>query len=143
MVSTDLKHFKHINYTCAASADFFSDGVKDFIEHYDDFKKRYDAVINKDGRFPRNFFSEGGKVQVAHLTIGMPDGTLLGLPIFDGENMREKVADFQKHWKEVTSKNPELYKHNVIKDRKCPKCGGELHSKGARVWCINCDHNNL
>ena len=74
------------------------------------------------------------------VTLCMPDGMVMSVPVFKGEEMENKIKKFIENWFKVTKENPETFDHFIIK-QKCPKCGGELRSKilakGCAIWCTN------
>ena len=86
---------------------------------------------------------EERKKEKIHLCLIMPDGSTLGLPIYEGENTKEEIEKFKVNWKKVTFENPKLFDHKISK-RKCPKCGGEIHYKNGTdlkfSWCTKCDY---
>ncbi|MCQ2776432.1 MAG: hypothetical protein MJ217_01750 [Bacilli bacterium] len=151
MVNPDLEKFKLINSVCAASADIKMKDVEDFIEKYDEIRRRYDStkretkagfvncsMLNTGARRPKGFLSSR-KASGCHYCLGMPDGSMLGLYVCDGENKRNKIKNFINHWIDVTGKDPVMYGHKISKD-KCPLCGGEIHYKNGHSWCIDCKH---
>ena len=79
------------------------------------------------------------------VTLCMPDGMVMSVPVFEGENIENKIKKFVDNWYKVTKEDPKLFDHFLIK-QKCPNCGGELWAKilkkGCAIWCINHPHCN-
>lgn len=152
LVSPDLESFSLTNISCARSADFTSGGVGDFIANYDDFKRRYDsAVSNIDNDFQEAIdnLSFHQKERRNHYSLIMPDGNMIGVWTYKGEDDAKQLEAFMDNWFEVTSKDPIMYGHKVISTRArvCPKCGGELHfvdkDKTRLVWCTKCHERHV
>lgn len=85
------------------------------------------------------------KKEKCHLCLCMPDGSMLGLSIYEGEKIKEKVKAFQQNWKKVTAEDPKTFGHKVF-SLKCPKCGGEVHyckkDDCTYYWCLDCDYHS-
>ena len=84
-----------------------------------------------------------------HVTVCMPDGFYMRVPIYENESAKEKLNSYVNNWYKVTKNNSEKYNHFTIKD-KCPRCGGELRAKVYNeqcfIWCINhpeCDYHTI
>lgn len=73
----------------------------------------------------------------------MPDGELVGIPIFKGEGIRKSCDSFLDNWYKETSKDPVIFGHKTSK-KKCPVCGGEVHTMKRDTtnfyWRIKCYH---
>ena len=90
-------------------------------------------------RFPKDINHRSQRL-LAKFTLCMPDGFLVSVPIFEGEETKKKLNSYIEHWYEVTNKDPEKFDHFDIKDL-CPKCGGSMRCRivnnCAMIWCID------
>lgn len=144
LLSPKLDKARTVTSKLAARADFKAKSVSEFIELYDDFKKRYDAALlaylkGENGGFPTNlFFNEFEKKN--HYCVTMPDGSMWGLWTYVGEDDETEISEFRRNWIKVTSKHPDRY-HLEISSERCPVCGEPLYKRKGlehRKWCAHC-----
>ena len=80
------------------------------------------------------------RLPLIRVTLCMPDEMIMSIPVFEGEDMENKIKKFVGNWFKVTKDDPSAFNHFVT-NQKCPKCGGELRSKilqkGCAIWCTN------
>lgn len=146
LASPDLNQFSLTNITCGMCADIRFHGVDEFIDNYDDIKRRYDSAIkNMENDFQDvDYLIAHEHEKKNHYSLVMPDGNVVGLWTFKGESDEKQLQDFINNWFVITSKDPIMYGHKEIykRNRVCPKCGGILHyaknDNTCYEWCINC-----
>ena len=109
----------------------------------------YDIAHCVGTKFPKDYYYRCHKNLIARLTLCMPDGTLISVPIYEGEKLKNKIHTQIEHWYKVTKQNPELFDH-IQTDIPCPCCQTPLMShvsnKTRFLWCPNypsCDYSTL
>ena len=85
--------------------------------------------------------TEVSKPVVLYVTITLPNGLLLRLPVNEGEDVKKKIEHVIDNWISNTKDDPKKYDNFVLKEDRCPKCGGALHAHIMNdycfIWCIN------
>ena len=68
-----------------------------------------------------------------HLTIELPDGSLIGITVLEGQSIKEVVDKVIDNWYINKNQiNPEWYPGKIYLGEKCPKCNGDLLLKKGR-----------
>lgn len=68
-----------------------------------------------------------------HLTIELPDGSLIGIVVLEGQSVKEVIDKVINNWYINTNQiNPEWYPGKIYLSEKCPKCNGDLLLKRGR-----------
>lgn len=91
-------------------------------------------------KYPIDFNYRKRRIPSIRFTLCMPDGMIISIPVFENEDIDNKIKKFVDNWYKATKENPDLFDHFKIDD-KCPICGGTMMchilERGSRIWCLN------